>query len=158
MANGSRKRSVAGKTQGEPQTATRFVFPQRLREQRKRNATTANKKTTRQQKKREGPKNDSNRGRVLKGRQKRTKNLRFRAKKHEPNPRSRKNESQNPKAESKIWEAKDRRGGGAHGPPRDLQRSILRVLDTEETRSLPRLGNRPQDSSALKYTEMYLTP
>ena len=69
------------------------------------------------------------------------------SKKRKPNPQIRKNESQKPKAKSQIWEAKDRRGGGAHGPPRNLQRSILRVLDTEETQGLPRLGNRPQDSS-----------
>ena len=45
-----------------------------------------------------------------------------------------------------ILEAEDRRGGGAHGPPRALQGSILGVLDTEEISDLPRLGNRPQDS------------
>ena len=47
-------------------------------------------------------------------------------------------------------EAKDRRGGGAHGPPRNPQGSISRVLGTEETRGLPRLGNRPQDSNRLQ--------
>ena len=63
-----------------------------------------------------------------------------------PNPQPMKNESQNPKTETIILEAKDRRGGGAHGPPRALHGSILGVLNTEEIRDLPCLRSRPQDS------------
>ena len=55
-------------------------------------------------------------------------------------------------------EAKDRRGGGAHGPPRNPQGSISRVLGTEETEDLPRLGNRPQDSRSKTKTERNLQP
>ena len=53
---------------------------------------------------------------------------------------------------------KNMRGGGAHGPPRNLQRSILRVLDTEETQGLPRLVNRPQASTVVDSTKKVLIP
>ena len=71
-------------TQGEPQTAARFVFPQRLkrreRETRRRRAT----KTTKQQEKERERERDTshtaNTGRVLQGKTKTYKNLCFRAK------------------------------------------------------------------------------
>ena len=115
-------------------------------EEKKRNATTANKNNQTTIEKKRDPRitvTGVGSWRANKSGQK----ISASERKHIPNPQTRKNESQKPKAESKIWEAKDRRVGGAHGPPRDLQRSILRVLDTEETQGLPRLGNRPQDSN-----------
>ena len=44
------------------------------------------------------------------------------------------------------------------GRPRNPQGSISRVLGTEETEGLPRLGNRPQDSRSKTKTEKNLQP
>ena len=86
--------------------------------------------------------------RDLKGQQSQKKIFCFRADSHKLTQRPHKNRSRKTNQSILSLEAKDRRGGGAHGPPRNLQRSILRVLDTEETQGLPRLGNRPQDSKS----------
>ena len=130
---GSMTWSVARKrTQGEPQTTTRLVFPQRLKRRKKRDATTANKKQPDNKRRERDPRIILTEVRSSRADKSGQISL-LPSEKHILNPQVRKNNSQNPKAESKIWEAKDRRGGGAHGPPRDLQRSILRVLDTEDT-------------------------
>ena len=153
---GRRRGACAGRrdTRGTTNCSAVCVSPAPEKE-KERHSTTAgkNNQTTRENER--DPSNESNRGRVLKGKKKQTKNLCFRAKNPSRTPKTKKKESENPKTKSQVWEAKDRRGGGAHGPPRDLQGSVLRVLDTEETQGLPRLGNRPQDSRSLQQRKGY---
>ena len=122
---GSMTWSVGRKrTQGEPQTATRFVFPQRLKRRKKETRRRQTKKTTKQQEReRERDTNHkANRGRVLKGKKKQTNKLCFRAKNpsrtqktnklcfRAKNPsrtqKTEKKPSENPKAESKCLRSK----------------------------------------------------
>ena len=69
-------------TLGEPQTATRFVFPLHLKRRKESRDDGKKNKNQPNNKKKEKPKNNSHKGRVLKGKTKRTRNLCFRAKTH----------------------------------------------------------------------------
>ena len=132
-------------TQGKPQTATRLVFSQRLKRRRRETRRRRTKKQP-NSKKKKGNQQQFSQGWGLEGQTEANKEILLPSKNAYRTHSPRKKKNQNPKAESLIIEAKDWRGGGAHGLPRTLQGSTLGVLDTEEIRHLPRLGNRPQDS------------
>ena len=89
-------------TQGEPQTATQFVFPQHLKRRKRDTRRRRTKKTTKQQEKKKDPNKQFNRGRVLKGKKKQTKNLCFRAKNPSRTQKTKKKESKNPKTKSQV--------------------------------------------------------
>ena len=145
QCTGRRRGACAGRrdTRGTTNCSAVCVSPA-PEEEKERHSTTAGKNNQTTREKERDPSNESNRGRVLKGKKKQTKNLCFRAK----NP----SRTQKPRRKKAKTPRRNHRSGkqriGAHGPPRDLQGSVLRVLDTEETQGLPRLGTAPKTAEA----------